>query len=233
VAVAGLFAGIFGFATLLAQRELSWDALEVSARLDADGVLHVTEQQTIVFDGDWNGGERTFNLRPRQAFEFAGMERLDSHLGTRIPLVEDRRLDDIDDYAFTDGRTLRWRRRLPSDPPFTGERITYAIHYRLSGILLEDDRGYRLDHDFAFPDRAGEIRRFALRLTLDEGWQAPDLQETYTTGPLAPGQNFVLTLPLNAHSSTRCSLAGGRRLARGRSRPLQGTGLRSRQDHRP
>ena len=110
LAVAGLFASIFGFATRLAQRELSWDALDVSARLDADGVLHVTEQQTIVFDGDWNGGERAFNLRPRQTFEFAGMERLDLQLGTRVPLVEDRRLDDIDEYALIDGRTLRWRR---------------------------------------------------------------------------------------------------------------------------
>ena len=49
--------------------------------------------------------------------------------------------------------------------------IRYEIRYVLSGILLKEDDQYRLDHDFAFPDRAGPIERFALRLTLDPAWQ--------------------------------------------------------------
>src|SRR5262249_50941943 len=43
-----------------AQRELHWDALDVEAHLDADGVLDVIERHTMVFTGDWNGGERVF-----------------------------------------------------------------------------------------------------------------------------------------------------------------------------
>src|SRR5207245_1133767 len=39
-------------------RSLYWRSLEVSARLDADGRLHVSERQAMVFSGDWNGGER-------------------------------------------------------------------------------------------------------------------------------------------------------------------------------
>ena len=183
--------------TLLALRQLSWDALDVDARLDADGVLHVTELQTIVFTGDWNGGERTFNLRPRQQLQFEGMERIASATGAPAPLTLDGALDHVDEYALTNGRTLRWRSRAPSDSPFSNTRISYALHYRLSGILLKEDGRYVLDHDFAFPDRVGDIRRFALRLTLDSAWQPQtQLRDSYTAGPLVPGRSFVLTVPL-------------------------------------
>ena len=54
-----------------------------------------------------------------------------------------------------------------------------------------------LDHDFAFPDRVGEIRRFSLRLSFDGAWQpAADVRDTYTAGPIAPGRSYVLTIPL-------------------------------------
>ena len=182
--------------TILAQRQLSWNALDVTARLGDDGVLDVTELQTMIFTGDWNGGERTFNLRARQDLDFVGMERI-GPAGQSVPLILDGSLDDVDDYAFTDGRTLRWRSRLPSDPAFSGTHIRYALHYRLSGILLKEDDRYVLDHDFAFPDRAGSITSFSLRLTLDGGWQPlSELRDRYTAGPLAPGRSFVLTIPL-------------------------------------
>ena len=50
------------------RRELHWDALDVEAHLNADGVLEVIERHTMVFTGDWNGGERVFNVRPRQSW---------------------------------------------------------------------------------------------------------------------------------------------------------------------
>ena len=43
---------IFTTAPLQAQRQLSWDALDVDARLNNDGVLHVVETHTMVFTGD-------------------------------------------------------------------------------------------------------------------------------------------------------------------------------------
>jgi hypothetical protein len=49
-----------------AERELHWDALDVEAHLDAEGVLDVIERHTMVFTGDWNGGERVFNVRAGQ-----------------------------------------------------------------------------------------------------------------------------------------------------------------------
>ena len=56
-----------------AQREVHWDAVDVTAHLNANGM--VAEDQTIVFTGDWNGGERTFDIRPRQRLTFEGMRR--------------------------------------------------------------------------------------------------------------------------------------------------------------
>jgi uncharacterized membrane protein YgcG len=185
---------VLGAPGLHAQRQLSWDALEVDARLDADGVLHVTEIQAMVFTGDWNGGERVFNIRPRQRLTFDRLDRL-AATGP-VTLVEDRRLDHVDDYALIDGVTLRWRSRLPSDRPFADTRLTYAMRYRLDGVLLRSGDRYLLDHDFAFPDRDGDIRRFALRLTVDPAWQPlQPIRETYGAGPIAPGDGFVLAIP--------------------------------------
>jgi predicted membrane protein DUF2207 len=180
----------------LAQRELHWDRIDVAAHLDADGTLNVSEMQTIAFDGDWNGGERRFTMHPRQKLTFAGMSRVDAN-GTH-ELREDESIDDVDEYAWVDSTTLRWRSRLPSDPPFANTTLRYEIRYKLSGILLRDDNRYTLDHDFAFRDRDGVIERFALRLTVDPEWQPlNELQSEYTAGPLAPGRTFVLTVPLH------------------------------------
>ena len=179
----------------LAQRQLHWDRLEVDAHLNADGTLSVTETQTIVFTGDWNGGERRFNIRPRQQFLLIGVYR--DVAGAWKALSQDSSLDDVDEYAMTDAHTLRWRSRRPDDPPFAGTSIRYQIAYVLSGTVLKEDGAYRLDHDFAFPDRDGSIERFELKFTLDPEWQPLSaLRPLYTAGPLPPGKSFVLDLPL-------------------------------------
>src|SRR5215831_17715587 len=147
-----------------AERELHWDSLDVDARLAADGVLDVTERHTMIFTGDWNGGERVFNVRPWQKLEFISLERIDESTGRAQPLRETARPDAVDEYTWANRQTLRWRSRLPSDPVFTNTRLTYLLHYKLSGILLKEDSQYRLDHDFAFPNRPGAISRFSLNL---------------------------------------------------------------------
>jgi hypothetical protein len=179
-----------------AQRELHWAAIEVSAHLDALGTLRVIETQTMVFTGAWNGGERRFRIQPRQKFFFEGLYRGLNSGWQR--LTEDSRLDDVDEYAWADPRTLRWRSRQRSDPPFNNTVLRYELRYRLSGILLKQSNDYRLNHDFAFPDRSGTIHRFVLRFTHDADWQPrSEIRKVYTAGPLPPGQSFVLNLPLH------------------------------------
>ena len=182
-------------AAALAQRELHWDNIEVAAHLDEAGNLRVDETQTIVFTGEWNGGERAFNIRPRQKISLIGVYR--SRDGGWQELAGDASLDDVDDYAWTDAKTLRWRSRQPADPPFANTPIRYRLRYVLSGILVKDDNSYLLDHDFAFPDRAGTIDRFTLRLTLDPAWQPlADVRDVYTASGISPGRSFVLKVPL-------------------------------------
>jgi Predicted membrane protein (DUF2207) N-terminal domain len=182
-------------ATAFAQRELHWDALEVTAHLDANGHLQVAETQTMVFTGDWNGGERTFNIRPRQKLILRGIYRDTG--GGWLPLTQHTNLDNVDEYAWTDSKTVRWRSRRRSDPLFNHTTLRYELRYELSGILQKDGDSYLLDHDFAFPDRAGIISRFELRLTFDPVWQQGDPIGVYTANNLPPHQGFVLRLPLH------------------------------------
>src|SRR5215510_12574284 len=188
--------------TQAAERELRWDALDVEAHLDAGGVLDVIERHTMIFTGDWNGGERVFNVRARQKLEFLGVQRIDAKTGSLQALQETAVPNNIDEFTWTDRRTLRWRSRLPSDPAFANTQLTYVLHYKLSGILLKEDEQYRIDHDFAFPDRPGSIERSTLNLELDPVWQPlGKYQNAYSAGPLQPGENFVVNIPLRYSGS--------------------------------
>jgi len=149
-------------------KSLYWRTFDVKARLDSDGRLHVREQQGIVFDGDWNGGERRFNIRPGQSLDLERVLCVEN--GQDMPMTRGD-LSQVDHWDFVGDNVVRWRSRRPSDPPFQNREIDYAIEYVLSGILQKSDRGARLHHDFAFPDRAGVIQNFSLRLDLDPAWR--------------------------------------------------------------
>jgi hypothetical protein len=195
-------------ASLLAQRELHWDAMTVTAHLNADGSLTIAEEQTLVFSGDWNGGERGFRIRPGQTLTFEGMSRWNG--SEWLPMRESTRLRRVDDYAFTDRRTLCWRSRLPGDPPFDNTPIRYQLRYTLGRILRHDGDRFTLDHDFAFPERPGRIDRFELTLTLDQVWQPLTANSgRYAAEGLAPGRSFVLTFPCTTREPARRSCSTG------------------------
>src|SRR5215510_12584470 len=92
--------------TQAAERELHWDALDVEAHLDADGVLDVIERHAMVFTGDWNGGERVFNIRPRQKLEFISLERIEESTGRAEPLRQTDRPNAVDEYSWAGRQTL-------------------------------------------------------------------------------------------------------------------------------
>lgn len=176
-------------------RELFWPEFSVEARLDAEGRLHTVERQVMVFTGDWNGGERVFNLRMRQTLEFEGLSRIDD--SGQEHSLEKGDLSAVDRFDWVDSQTVRWRSRLPSDPPFSRTRITYVLRYTLSNVLIPQNGRYLLDHDFLFPDREGTIERYAIRLSLDPAWKAEaPFPERISGGPLPPGRGYVMTVPL-------------------------------------
>jgi len=178
------------------ERSLHWRSIAVEGRLDRDGVLHVTETQAIVYSGDWNGGERRFTVNSGQRFEFEGIVRVDSATGGDVTMVGGD-LDRVDGFDFEGSRTVRWRSRLPDDPPFDNTGRTYRLAYSYANILVPDGDGFRLDHDFAFGDRDGPVEAFTLNLTLDPAWEAqPDFTGRFGPERLEPGYGFVVNLAL-------------------------------------
>ena len=179
-----------------AARELHWKSLEVGATLDAEGVLHVVERQHMVFTGDWNGGERRFDLRPGQEVVLRRMTRIDAATGARLE-VREGSLDELDHYAWFSGRVLRWRSRLPDDPPFADTEIVYDVAYSLYGALVETGGRYALNHDFAFAERPGAIEDVVVTLRIDPAWRvAGPREQTFHRGRLPPGQGFVVRTEL-------------------------------------
>ncbi len=190
------------------ERALHWDRLSVSAHLDDQGVLHIAETHTMVFDGAWNGGERALRLAPGQQLHFVGLSEIDASQEPTAWSAGD--LDRVGEYRL-DGTTLRWRARMANDPPFDHAAKTYEIRYALSGVLTEHDGGYLLSHDFAFPDRDGEIRSFDASLTLSPQWQSAN-DASLTLSPqwqsaneplqwyaenLQPGESVIVVLGLD------------------------------------
>jgi hypothetical protein len=170
----------------------------VVAHLDADGRLRVFEEQKIRLVGDWNGGERRFDVPFQQKLNLLNLQRMDSLSGEPVTMIAGD-LDVVDGFGwYAEDHVLRWRSRLPSDPPFTGQVLTYMIDVEYENILVRDGAGYRLDHDFAFRDRAGTIDRFSLVLTFADVWRVPEgTPTTYEVSDLTPERGYVVTVPLS------------------------------------
>ncbi len=179
-------------------RSLFWQDMEVRASLDKDGRLHIREKQTMVFSGEWNGGERSFDIRPGQQMQFQGIGRLDV-TGRETPLVRGN-LNLVDHWDHNGKTAIRWRSRLPSDPAFNNTTITYVLHYSLSHILIPEQEGFLLNHDFCFPNRSGVVKNFHLDLEFDPVWQSDPIR--MVRGDVAPGQGVVLRHQLHFSGQT-------------------------------
>ncbi len=176
-------------------RSLYWQDMTVEATLTDEGRLLVREKQTIVFTGAWNGGERTFFIAPGQTFSFTGISR-ETNDGEIVPLKKGN-LKRVDHWDWASADTLRWRSRLPGDPPFSATPLTFILEYRLGHILiLQDDGSFRLNHDFAFPNRSGEIRNFRLTLHFGEQWLSDDSPLIIEKQHIAPGHSVIYTTDL-------------------------------------
>jgi uncharacterized membrane protein YgcG len=184
----------FAFSFPLHARSISWRTFDVEAHLDHDGRLHVKETQGIVFDGDWNGGERSFNLRNLQGLSIDRVTRIDDGVSHEL---QKGSLDEVDhwDYAGKDD-VIRWRSRAASDPAFENRLITYVLEVTFSNVLepLGDGR-FRLNHDFGMPKRDGSIERYSLHLTFDPVWTGAEAV-SMTASNVAPGGSALVTREL-------------------------------------
>lgn len=176
------------------EKQFHWQEIAVRARLEADGSILVEERQHYLFTGDYNGGERGFDLRMRQRLDFQGISRQYGDAWT--PLAEGD-LSEVDQFSWADSSRIRWRSRQPEDPPFDGTQLVYRLDYRISNVVFAQGEGYVLDHDFLFPDREAVVERFTLDLEVDPAWQVRGAwQRHHTAGPLLPGESYVVHLDL-------------------------------------
>jgi uncharacterized membrane protein YgcG len=186
-------------------RTLRWSRLAITARLDADGRLHVQERHSIVFNGDWNGGERTFRQGVENLIHLDRLSRIDES-GQAIPLHEDKSLTRVDDYGWTSSNTLRWRSRRASDPPFENREITYVLEYTDERILVPADDTYLLDHNFGLPDLPWPIDAYSVDFSLDPIWQPLDsIPPHIARTNAAHGENVTVTARLRHTGATRPS----------------------------
>ncbi len=68
-------ASIVSSPSAAAERSILWDSVDIEAQLDALGTLHVEGTHSIRFQGDWNGGERSFRLVGPQQLTFRAAGR--------------------------------------------------------------------------------------------------------------------------------------------------------------
>lgn len=180
-------------ATALAD-ELRWRSLDVTAKIDDEGTLHASERHTMIFDGEWNGGQRTIPLRldpPPQQLTFDRVARVVSNKKTiDLTRVSDAP-DQIDEFGvYNAGTTIRWRARLGDDPPFRRKRITYIIDYTLTNVLTRRGAPLRLDHDFVPADRPGPIEHFSLIVELPKFLNQPPIKIARDNIP--PGEGVLV-----------------------------------------
>ena len=186
---------VFGAPDAAAQpKTLRWTRLAVAAHLDSDGRLHVQERQSIVFNGDWNGAERDFPVSLDHEFNLDRISRIDES-GGLIPLQKSDSLDGVDEFRLF-GSLLRWRSRLPDDPPFLNREITYVLAYKYGRILIPRDGSYLLDHNFGLPRLEWPIDQFSVDLSLDRVWQAVDPVPSRIERSHVQGQNVTVTTRL-------------------------------------
>jgi uncharacterized membrane protein YgcG len=182
-------------------KSLTWPSIHVDAHLDADGRMHIVETQTFLFDGDWNGGERTFEVYGNQSLDFEKLTRVDRD-GSETTLIM-APLDKVDHYQILPGPILRWRSRLTTDPEFKNTMLTYRLRYTLSGIVRRVNKRYLLSHDFAFPNRqSGQvIQNFSVHFTIDPIWSGAHTPFDGSATNLTPGHGYVVNASLEYHGS--------------------------------
>lgn len=184
---------ILALALPASARTLQWRAFDVDAQLDRDGNLRVVERHSMLFDGDWNGGMREFRVDSRQSVDVNRIVRIED--GKEIEMAEGG-IEQVDHWERS-GDTIRWRSRLPEDPPFANKELTYLLDVTYNNILQpgDDPKQFTLAHDFGMPARDGAIERYSLDLTFDPIWSGAQPVNIVREN-VQPGASEVVRVPL-------------------------------------
>jgi uncharacterized membrane protein YgcG len=186
-----------------AAKSLDWKKFEVQAHLENDGDVTIKEEQTIVFDGDWNGGERRFDVAEGRSVDLISIQHWSPSVNGWIP-VERGELSKVDRYQWTSSDTIRWRSRLPLDPPFHNTEERYLLQFRIHGAGQAGDPGQTIVRFPVLPgDRPGSVQVFDFHFTAD-----PSLGQT-TSDANEQAQMHRENVPAGTAIFARMTLTGG------------------------
>ncbi|MCG9875899.1 MAG: DUF2207 domain-containing protein [Leptospiraceae bacterium] len=207
-----LFLSLFINSSIYSQsKTLDWNSIQVDATLKNNGNLKVSETQSILFNGDWNGAYRKFDLGLGQKIHFQSLEifRADGKWET----LSNNSIDNVDSYLWYPLESMvKWRSRNPFDPVFDQKVITYRLNYEYEYILNSlSNSEFQLDHDFGFSDRIGNINAFTVNLSWEDNWDlyqgsdqawSKDLNQQsaltiHASRALAPGEKMIVKVRFN------------------------------------
>jgi uncharacterized membrane protein YgcG len=168
---------VFCLITLFPQntiaKSIRYEVIDVEAKLNKEGHLDVIEKQRMYFNGAWNGGYREFKTMGKQKVIVHGISRT-----TTVGLVEPLKRGSVHrkyHYQFTNNK-LKWRNRLPSDPPFDNIFRQYIIKYTILNVIQHNKKQLFLNHDFLF-ERTSPVKFVNVTLEIDPFWISE--QSTY------------------------------------------------------
>lgn len=118
------------------EAEVQWKDIEIRARLDGDGVLHVTELVWLEAIGDVTTVERFVRGWVGTGVQVSRVARIEAS-GREARVLSQGSLDAADRYEWVDGQSLRWSVRGPQEAAFAAvTRLGYRIEYTVSGAVI-------------------------------------------------------------------------------------------------
>lgn len=178
---------ILSFSSILQAKSIRFDYVEVDALLNKEGHLEVKENQAMYFNGEWNGGYREFRVEGKQKVIVHGIDRT-----TTVGILEPLKRGNINKkfhYQFRNNK-LKWRNRLPYEPPFNNIFRRYIIKYTIKNVIQHNKQDVFLNHQFLFK-RDSPIKTVKVKLTIDPFWESEKGVYEFTAENVAAKNTFL------------------------------------------
>ncbi|TGN17647.1 hypothetical protein [Leptospira idonii] len=185
---------VFSISQLFA-KSLDWPSISIRATLTNRGTLFVEEEQNIRFEGDWNGAYRKFKLGFNQDLIFHGME-FQNQNGVWEKMEEGSQEIKGQYQYYPDDLSVYWRARNIDEPLFDDKILKYKLKFEYGNLLEKTISGkYRLNHEFSFSDRKGNIEKISVLWNVEDKWRMESVwneEATMEKTDLFPGDTFLL-----------------------------------------
>jgi len=160
-----IFLCLFGVMAGVAEaRSLYWDKIGVEIFVERDGSFKVIEELHYIFDGAWNGGIRNINTDKLNEIEFLELWEGDK----QYQRGDIENVGAYETYNSGSDFVIKWRSRLPGDPPYAATPKTFKLVYVVKGGLNYSSDYDELYWQAIFSDRDGVVKRGEVTVHLPE-----------------------------------------------------------------